>query len=78
MNIAGGKNITCLNLLFFWMTVNPDLDSVIYKARELYPILFPGINDFSCWVIGRTWRDQTNRIVVNVLYVLTVKKFYKK
>ena len=31
-----------------------DLDSVIYKARELNPE-FPGIIDFSCWEIGRTW-----------------------
>ena len=30
-----------------------DLDSVIYKARELNP-KFPGIIDFSCWEIGRT------------------------
>ena len=33
---------------------NADLDSVIYKARELNPE-FPGIIDFSCWEIGRTW-----------------------
>lgn len=31
-----------------------DLDSVIYKARELNPE-FSGIIDFSCWEIGRTW-----------------------
>jgi len=31
-----------------------DLDSVIYKARELNPD-FPGIIDFSCWEIGRKW-----------------------
>jgi endonuclease III len=29
-------------------------DMVIYKARELNPD-FPGIIDFSCWEIGRTW-----------------------
>ena len=33
---------------------NADLDSVIYKARELNPE-FPGIIDFSCWEIGRIW-----------------------
>ena len=31
-----------------------DIDSVIYKARELYPE-FPGILDFSCWEIGREY-----------------------
>lgn len=31
-----------------------DADSIVYKARELYPE-FPGIIDFSCWEIGRTW-----------------------
>jgi len=30
------------------------VDSIIYKAREIYPE-FPGIIDFSCWEIGRTW-----------------------
>lgn len=29
-------------------------DMIIYKARELNPE-FPGIIDFSCWEIGRTW-----------------------
>lgn len=33
---------------------NADADSVVYKARELNPE-FPGIIDFSCWEIGRTW-----------------------
>lgn len=36
-----------------------DLDSVIYKARELNPE-FPGIIDFSCWEIGRTWCRPNN------------------
>lgn len=31
----------------------PD-ESIIYKARELYPD-FPGIIDFSMWEIGRNW-----------------------
>jgi len=30
------------------------VDSIVYKAREIYPE-FPGIIDFSCWEIGRTW-----------------------
>ena len=29
-------------------------ESIIYKARELYPE-FPGIIDYPCWGIGRTW-----------------------
>jgi hypothetical protein len=29
-------------------------DMIIYKARELNPE-FPGVIDFSCWEIGRTW-----------------------
>lgn len=36
-----------------------DLDSVIYKARELNPD-FPGVIDFSCWEIGRTWCRPNN------------------
>jgi endonuclease III len=31
-----------------------DIDSIIYKARELNPE-FPGIIDLSCWEIGRNW-----------------------
>jgi len=34
-------------------------DMVIYKARELNPD-FPGIIDFSCWEIGRTWCKPKN------------------
>lgn len=33
---------------------NATNDMIIYKARELNPT-FPGIIDFSCWEIGRTW-----------------------
>lgn len=33
---------------------NSSSDLVIYKAREINPE-FPGIIDFSCWEIGRTW-----------------------
>lgn len=33
---------------------NADIESIIYKARELNPE-FPGIIDFSCWEIGRKW-----------------------
>ncbi|WP_366922800.1 hypothetical protein MFMK1_003279 [Metallumcola ferriviriculae] len=36
------------------VSYDADLDSVIYRARELNPE-FPGIIDFSCWEIGRTW-----------------------
>lgn len=36
-----------------------DLESVIYKARELNPE-FPGVIDFSCWEIGRTWCKPNN------------------
>jgi endonuclease III len=35
------------------------VDMVIYKARELNPD-FPGIIDFSCWEIGRTWCKPKN------------------
>jgi len=38
---------------------NADLDSIIYKARELNPE-FPGIIDFSCWEIERTWCRPNN------------------
>jgi len=34
-------------------------DMIIYKARELNPD-FPGIIDFSCWEIGRTWCKPKN------------------
>lgn len=36
-----------------------DRDCVIYKARELCPE-FPGIIDYACWEIGRTWCKQSN------------------
>lgn len=36
-----------------------EIDSVIYKARELYP-KFPGIINSSCWEIGRKWCRPTN------------------
>ncbi|MDT8392072.1 MAG: iron-sulfur cluster loop [Lentisphaeria bacterium] len=38
---------------------NATNDMVIYKARELNPE-FPGIIDFSCWEIGRTWCKASN------------------
>ena len=38
---------------------NPSSELVIYKARELYPE-FPGIIDFSCWEIGKTWCKPAN------------------
>lgn len=37
---------------------NASNDMIIYKARELNPE-FPGIIDFSCWEIGRTWCKPT-------------------
>lgn len=43
-------------------------DMIIYKARELNPE-FPGIIDFSCWEIGRTWckpkKPNCNECIVN-------------
>ena len=36
-----------------------DRDSVIYKARELYPS-YPGIIDYSCWEIGLNWCHPKN------------------
>ncbi|MDT4761145.1 hypothetical protein [Sphaerochaeta sp. PS] len=41
--------------------VHPDSsrEAIIYKAREINPE-FPGIIDFSCWEIGRTYCKPTN------------------
>ncbi len=36
-----------------------DVNLIIYKARELYPI-FPGVIDESCWEIGRTYCRPTD------------------
>lgn len=33
---------------------NPTIDQIIYKAREISP-QFPGLIDYSCWEIGRTY-----------------------
>lgn len=38
---------------------NAEIDSVIYKARELCPE-FPGVIDFSCWEIGRAYCRPNN------------------
>ncbi|OPX92507.1 MAG: Endonuclease III [Pelotomaculum sp. PtaB.Bin104] len=38
---------------------NAEIDSVVYKARELCPE-FPGIIDFSCWEIGRAYCRPNN------------------
>lgn len=38
---------------------NASDDMIIYKAREIYPE-FPGMIDFSCWEIGRTWCKPKN------------------
>ena len=36
------------------VTGQPTVESVIYKARALYPE-FPGLLDLPCWEIGRNW-----------------------
>lgn len=36
-----------------------NIDSIIYKARELCPE-FPGMIDYSCWEIGRKWCRPTD------------------
>ena len=36
-----------------------ETDSIVYKARELYPE-FPGIIDNSCWEIGREYCKANN------------------
>lgn len=38
---------------------NADIDSIIYKARELCPE-FPGIIDLICWEVGRTYCKPIN------------------
>ena len=38
---------------------NASNEMIIYKARELNPE-FPGIIDFSCWEIGKTWCKPKN------------------
>ena len=38
---------------------NAENNMIIYKARELNPE-FPGVIDFSCWEIGRTWCKPKN------------------
>ena len=38
---------------------NADIDSIIYKARELNPE-FPGVIDLICWEIGRTYCKTIN------------------
>lgn len=42
-----------------YIPINSNNDLIIYKARELNPE-FPGIIDFTCWEIGRTWCKPTN------------------
>ena len=37
-----------------YLNENPTIDQVIYKAREINPE-FPGLIDYSCWEIGRTY-----------------------
>lgn len=45
---------------------NAELDSVIYKARELCPE-FPGIIDFSCWEIAELIADPAIRTAMLAL-----------
>lgn len=42
-----------------YLNENPTIDQVIYKAREINPE-FPGLIDYSCWEIGRTYCHETN------------------
>ena len=42
-----------------YLKENATTDQVIYKAREINPE-FPGLIDYSCWEIGRTFCHQTN------------------
>ena len=41
------------------VSINADIDSIIYKAREMCPE-YPGIIDEACWEIGRTWCHPSN------------------
>jgi endonuclease III len=52
---------------------NASNEMIIYKAREMNPE-FPGIIDFSCWEIGRTWCKPRNPICVDCLVSDTCKK----
>jgi endonuclease III len=52
---------------------DPSPEMVIYKARELYPE-FPGIIDFSCWEIGKTWCKPTNPDCKNCIVNSDCKK----
>lgn len=42
-----------------YLNENPSTDQVIYKAREINPE-FPGLIDYSCWEIGRTYCHEKN------------------
>ena len=42
-----------------YLNENPTIDQIIYKAREINPE-FPGLIDYSCWVIGRNYCHETN------------------
>ena len=52
---------------------DPTPEMVIYKARELHP-QFPGIIDFSCWEIGKTWCKPTNPDCKNCIIKSDCKK----
>lgn len=42
-----------------YLNENSTIDQIIYKAREINPE-FPGLIDYSCWVIGRNYCHETN------------------
>lgn len=42
-----------------YLSEKPSTEQVIYKAREINPE-FPGLIDYSCWKIGRTYCHQKN------------------
>ena len=47
-----------------YLNENPTIDQVIYKAREINPE-FPGLIDYSCWEIGRTYCHENNPNCIN-------------
>jgi endonuclease III len=55
---------------------DPSPEMVIYKARELHPE-YPGIIDFSCWEIGKTWCRPTNPDCSNCIVKCDCKKVIK-
>jgi endonuclease-3 len=54
IDISTDVHIVRVMKRFGYVPADADNEMIIYKARELNPD-FPGIIDFSCWEIGRTW-----------------------